>query len=74
LRAFAPCCEHKARRIPDATGRHAKSAKQVRAPMRLQPSTVADSASCEIGEEQGRAEAGVRTCSYGWLLIMLSGG
>jgi hypothetical protein len=33
--------------------RHAKSGKQVRALIPLQPSTVVDTESCEIGEQQG---------------------
>ena len=46
---------------PRCDARHAKSAKQVRAPMRLQPSTVADSASCEIGEQEVCGHARVDT-------------
>ena len=61
LRAFAPCCRAQSEAHPRCDARRAKSAKQVRAPMRLQPSTVADSASCEIGEERGAADRSEET-------------
>jgi hypothetical protein len=38
---------------PRCDARHAKSGKQVRALIPLQPSTVVDYESCEIGDEQG---------------------
>ena len=49
--------------------RPAVAGKQVRTPMPLQPSTVVDDDSCEIGEYEGRATRRRDTCIV-WIAVL----